>query len=141
MPDDPLKVRVQFASGDQITLAELIDAWGGHVARLAEESTQPETRETWGAHDFFAALHLRDCAERALRVHGGVEDLARSRLRPHDELPVSFTERDSGHLVRRFGEEPTTLGWWWDRIPRTGLVRGDLEHWLATTIGEMTSRE
>lgn len=60
---------------------------------------------------------------------------------PHDELLVSFTERDSGHLVRRFGEESTTLGWWWDRIPRTGLVRGDLEHWLATTIGEMTSRE
>lgn len=118
-----------------MSLSEVINGWERHLARLMEESTRATDRDTWGAHDYFAALHLRDYAESGVRRGGEIERLARDRLVPIDANFITFTEEDERGLVRRFADEPENGFWWWGRIPLAGLARTELDQWGAGVSG------
>ncbi len=127
-------IRVQLAHDRTFTMQGLVVGWQRHIARLAEEMPGPVREETWGAHDYFAALSLRD------HIETGRDGLSRRRdhlvaasVATTDELLRAITEEDRRGLVIRYGEPEPSLSsrWWWQRLPMGGLVREELDSWSA----------
>lgn len=128
-------IHVDLPSGRTLTMQELVDGWRRHITRLAEEMRGPIGKETWGAHDYFAALSLRDLIESARSGVGHDQDrLISASVAGADELLRAITEDDPGDVVVRYGEPESSLSsrWWWHRLPTGGLVREELESWSAT---------
>lgn len=137
MADSLSLISVELSSSHTVTLAQLVDGWGLDVARFLSEASAHEMSHKWGAHDYFAALHLRGIAENAsLGAGRDAQQFSRDRLEPHDRVLIDFTEHDHRRLVREFANMQTEWGWWWDRIPRSGLVREELERWNAALARE-----
>lgn len=131
-------MQIQLRPGLTRTLEELLEGWERHVLRLSSEMSERMTETTWGAHDYFAALHLRDVIEdgRFQLDHHADEELS-LRLGLSEETFLAFTEVDHNDSVVRFGEQSVAPHdrWWWRRIPRAGLVRSELDAWYATANG------
>ena len=126
-------ITVRVSADRAVPFTDLLDGWDRHLARLHDESQRPGSPDSWGAHDYFAALSLRDVIARALpRLSSEQARLADARLRGPDILLRTFTEIDDRRLVRTPGDRQTSQDWWWDRIPLRGPVREDLEAWGAT---------
>lgn len=124
-------IRVHLSPHRSVTFSQLMDAWSRHLARLEQEADLQAGDDRWGAHDFFAALSLRDALEHALEaLPRNQAQVARDELAARDAVLRQFTEEDAAHLVRRFGERPTG-DWWWDRVPISGLVREELAAWAS----------
>ena len=115
------------------TMEFIRNAWERHIVRLRSEMFEPVSNSTWGAHDYFAALNLRDFFAR------GQEGLSRSQqeaaveyIADPDRMLRDMTEHDTEGLVVYYGE-PSLDGledrWWWYRIPTAGLVRTELFEW------------
>lgn len=131
---DPLdSIQVELGHGRTLTLARLLEGWEKHVRRLERELRQPVTELTWGAHDYFAALFLRDFISRGTELQGfEITRQVDERIAAVDALFREFTESDKRGLVTRFGEvTPSSNAWWWRRVPTQGLVRDELETWLT----------
>lgn len=127
-------IHVDLRNGRTLTMKGLVDAWQRHIARLAEEMRRPIGKETWGAHDYFAALSLRDLIESGRSGVGHDQDrLISASVAGADELLRAITEEDRSGVVVRYGEPEATLSsrWWWHRLPTGGLVREELESWSA----------
>jgi hypothetical protein len=121
---------VDIGHGRTRTAADLIVGWAAHVAKLeSQRGLRPsEDRDAWNAHDYVAALIIRDLAERALSIlDADLRERAVAALAVSDEVLRSFTEPDERALVRTFAQSDAGTGWWWSRVPRTGLVRRQLE--------------
>lgn len=133
---DPLElVNVRLTPDRSISLADLAVGWSQHVLRIAAEATAAESSSAWGAHDYIAALSLRDLYERgSADVRTGPE-IAVQRVRASDQLLSSVTELDTAGLVRRFADHRGPTRWWWDRIPISGVIRLELEGWRARIEG------
>lgn len=129
-------IPVELPYGRVRTMQALVDGWQRHVARLAEEIRGPVRKETWGAHDYFAALSLRDHIESGRSgLHRSQDHLVSTAVAEADELLRVITEKDRGGLVIRYGEPgPIPFSrWWWRRIPTGGLVREELDLWPANS--------
>lgn len=131
------EIYVNISNETSLSLRQLLDGWSNHVGRIASEMRRPVSRETWGAHDYFAALHLRDFIA-----------LGRSELGSADAAEVDYhllsadmklrdiTEDDTEALVLRFAALSEAEGreeWWWHRIPVAGLVRLELNDWRGAS--------
>ncbi|MDR6117703.1 hypothetical protein QE370_000887 [Aeromicrobium sp. SORGH_AS981] len=127
-------IRVQLAHDRTFTMQGVVVGWQRHIARLAEEMRGPVRQETWGAHDYFAALSLRDLVETGryglARRH---DHLVAASVAATDELLREITEEDRRGVVVRYGEPEPSLSsrWWWHRLPTRGLVREELDSWYA----------
>ncbi len=120
--------------GRSRNLADLVVGWAAHVNRLhSEQYLRPgEDHEAWTAHDYVAALIIRDVIERALRLlPREVEDHAFTVVTKHDELLRAFTEPDHTGVLQRFAPGEWGSGWWWQRLPQSGPVRQELEAFAA----------
>jgi hypothetical protein len=123
-------VLVELSYGRRKTLREIIVGWRQHVERLVAEQGKSlkQDRDVWGAHDFLAALFLRDVVERGLHQSPSeVLGEAQALVRHADHSFVDFTVDDIENVVARFsGEDHDKAAWWWRRIPRVGPAREDL---------------
>ncbi|MCX6405284.1 MAG: hypothetical protein NTV28_00030 [Propionibacteriales bacterium] len=127
-------IHVQLPYGRTFTMQMLVDGWQRHIARLAEEMRGPAREETWGAHDYFAALSLRDHIETGRDGLGRRHDhLVAASVAATDELLRAITEEDRRGVVILYGEPESILSsrWWWHRLPMGGLVREELDSWSA----------
>jgi len=114
----------------QFKLGDLVEAWRGHIDRLLrEQDSTLEDHSVWGAHDYAAALHLRDGVARGLNTlpdEGRFDAI--SLVRSVDEIFMQFTEPDIACLVVRFlATDECRREWWWYRIPTRGPVRDELQ--------------
>ncbi len=124
---------VSLGYGRTLTMEQLAKGWEGHIQRLIRESGEPENKGTWGAHDYFAALHLRRFIARgSAQLDEDLVLLVSARVLKTDAALQEWTEDDLPGLVARFADvTPEADEWWWRRIPRTGLVRQQLDAWQA----------
>jgi hypothetical protein len=112
--------------GRTVVVLDLIDSWAGHVLRLFRESTG-QVPDSWGAHDYIAALYVRDRLGNALkRMTNEIHRDDPFSVQTIDSLFVSFTSADVEHQLRRFQDELPGDPWWWQRIPTTGPVATQL---------------
>jgi hypothetical protein len=128
---DPLtQVIVTLPYDRTKTLAELVNGWLKHVKRLqAEEHCSLQDPRVWGAHDYIAALHLRDMVFTGVdQFPSEIRDIAVSRVTTADEAFKSFTEPDLRGVVDRFsGEQHVDSEWWWKRLSKSGPAREQLQ--------------
>jgi hypothetical protein len=120
---------VSLGHGRSRTLADLVVGWAAHVTRLLAERDLPiqERRDAWNAHDYVAALIIRGMLERGLAlVDGELRQKVAQVVSKFDEQLRSFTEPDEQGVLRRFASDEAGNQWWWERIPRTGPIRDDL---------------
>jgi hypothetical protein len=114
----------------ELALGELLDGWAAHIRRFHDESKRScADRDTWGTHDYVAALNLRDALERGLGLLGNGDRVA--ALQEMTELDQHFealTEPDASALLRAYAVDgiPDTH-WWWHRVPKRGPVREELD--------------
>lgn len=116
---------------ERTALVSLVESWSGHVARFLRElelSWVDTTLDVWGVRDLAAAYYIRDQIESLLvQAHAS---------RPHsvelaDAVLVSFTAESAFDWLTQTGDTPGT-GWWWQRIPTRGPVRGEIDSWGAS---------
>ncbi|MFV2111357.1 hypothetical protein ACFHW0_03320 [Micromonospora sp. LOL_025] len=125
-----LNETVVFASPDRgIGLVDLVEAWREHLSKLEADLLAPsDDRSIWGAHDYVAALVIRDL------IAQGVARLGRDRrpriepaLAALDQRFMNFTEPDmEGYAERVDGRVEPKREWWWSRIPKSGPVREEM---------------
>lgn len=110
------------------TLGELIDGWRVHVHRLVAEIDFSADRGTWGAHDYIAALHIRDAAERGITaLPDEIRTEPMNQLLAIDSNFAEHTEPDDiGQLGTFMSPESINDGWWWRRLPPAGPVRREI---------------
>ncbi len=137
-PDSTLRQELndaipQQGGQDPDRTAEAILAWSQHVKRLVEDSRGYARRDSWGAHDFVAALFLRDLvASMVGTASGGQRDEMSARVRVADAEFLSFTEMDDTRMVQRFADETIEhREWWWNGRPSAGSIRLELDRWDA----------
>jgi hypothetical protein len=128
---DPLAhVTVTLPYGATMTLANVVKGWASRVARFqAEEHSSLDDPSTWGGHDYIGTLHWRSHVNAAIQqTPAKVRDLMLERVAVVDEAFLAFTEPDTQGLVNRFAnEQPPDSGWWWQRLPRTGPAREEID--------------
>lgn len=124
----------QFPAGERVV------AWKSHIDRLVAESKEPETAQMWGAHDYFAALFIRNTIA-ALPVGEFLSEGELALLREADQACLGFTEPDELGLVIHYGD-PGYLSpewWWWRRMPASGAAYAELTSWWEDRVRTVTS--
>ena len=129
--DDPLEgITIQFPSGRSASLRSVVDSWTQHVTRLYAERHNDLARNpsSWGAHDYLAALYIRDRVAIGLaQAPLEVANIAQARVTSADRLFLSYAEPDTTDILSRFERvEHDDSAWWWKRIPATGPAREEL---------------
>ncbi|WP_134765113.1 hypothetical protein [Nocardioides sp. 1609] len=113
-----------------LSMGELLDGWRSHVRRLSVElDAETSDRATWGAHDYAAALHIREAFERGLALLQAQDRAdAKREVADSDQYLQTRTEPDVGGLLNELlSAEATSDSWWWHRVPKRGPVRDELE--------------
>lgn len=111
-------------------LIALLESWLDHVINIEAEINLNESASgVWGINDLVAALEIRSFIARGVAIvdvnsiDGFMQALGGIDLRFKH-----FTENDESGVVRGVGEIERSIGeWWWDRIPRTGPIRREIE--------------
>jgi hypothetical protein len=124
-------VSVPVAPGRTLGLVSLLASWRSHVVRIERELGLPDSdRTAWGVYDLIAALALRSFIARGVEIApSGSLDGIRRALSDVDARFEEFTEADNSGAVRRIdGGERSRDEWWWDRVPRLGPIRREVEY-------------
>ncbi|MCP9957583.1 hypothetical protein [Streptomyces sudanensis] len=111
-------------------LVELLEGWRNHVLRIEAEIGLPDSdRTVWGAYDLIAALALRSFVSRGMKdIDSDFPGGFGRALDDADSRFMQFTEIDESGTVRRLdGGERSDSEWWWDRVPRIGPIRREVE--------------
>lgn len=120
----------------RVPLGRRVSGWKQDLERLVAESQEPEADQMWGAHDYFAALHLRSSIDN-LQPGESLSEEELDILRDGDQLCWEFTESDVQGLVMHYGN-PAFVSldwWWWRRLPTSGAARGELMSWSQEPVG------
>lgn len=123
-------VHVPIAQERELGLVSLLLAWRAHVLRIEGELDLSEfERAAWGAYDLLAALAFRDFIVLGLQVVDSEYRVAfGNALAAVDSKFEEFTELDESGIVRNLDEDgQPSGGWWWDRIPRVGPIRQEID--------------
>ncbi|MER5209265.1 hypothetical protein ABT063_01350 [Streptomyces sp. NPDC002838] len=124
------RVSVPIAPERTLGLVTLLGSWRSHVLRIESELELPDSdRTVWGVYDLIAALVLRSFVARGMKIADS-NSLAgfRRALGDVDSRFREFTEDDESGIVRRIDEGERLSGeWWWDRVPRIGPIRREIE--------------
>lgn len=131
--NDPLdSIMVDVSDSRETSFKFLIDSWASHVERIRRESIKPDSLTSWGGHDYVAALHIRNMIEASWdRLPESVRARARADVDVTDESLREFTELCETNVISQFAGEPARSDWWWSRVPLTGPVREEIDHWFA----------
>ncbi|MGW5645253.1 hypothetical protein ACWEV3_32335 [Saccharopolyspora sp. NPDC003752] len=124
------RISVPVAPGRALGLVALLGSWRNHVLRIEAELELPDSgRTVWGVYDLIAALALRSFVARGVEIAGpnSLEGFIQA-LGDVDSRFRGFTEDDESGVVRRIDAGERSSGeWWWDRIPRIGPIRREIE--------------
>jgi hypothetical protein len=123
-------VSVSVAPERTVGLVELLESWCNHVDRIEAEVGLPDSdRTVWGVYDLIAALALRSFVYRGMKnTDSDFLEGFRRALDDADSRFRQFTEIDESGIVRRLdGGERSNGEWWWDRVPRIGPIRREVE--------------
>ncbi|MFV2013691.1 MULTISPECIES: hypothetical protein [unclassified Micromonospora] len=130
---------VSASPGRDIGLVDLVGAWREHLSKLEADLLAPsDDRSIWGAHDYVAALVIRDLIAQGVALLS--LDL-RPRIEPAvaelDQRFIKFTEPDlEGYAERIDGRvKPDREGWWY-RIPKSGPVREEMLLYYGRSAGD-----
>lgn len=123
---------ILFGDGSVLAMGQVADGWRQHVERFQDELPKTlDDRTVWGAHDWAAALYLRDALSRAQgELRATERDLAEQAIAEADEQYREMSELDDDGLLFRFLMElkpADPRGWWWRMIPKRGPVREELD--------------
>lgn len=113
---------------------DALKAWHSHVARLTAEMDSPsDARGIWGPHDLLASLVFRNALERGLsEVPNDLLRAASAALDAVDSAYLEYTDPDDCGCVGRVDTDvPSDEGWWWQRVPKRGLIRLELERYYG----------
>jgi hypothetical protein len=116
-----MQARSVMFGPDEIPLLGLVDSWARHVLRLANESKEPESVDTWIAHDYLAALYIRDAVERGLLGE------TNPAVQVTDALLLTFTQTDEFGLLKLLDDEVPRDPWWWRQVPSAGPIADELQ--------------
>ena len=110
-------------------LVDMVGAWREHLGKFEADLSAPaDDRSVWGAHDYIAALAIRDRVARGLAIldpdiRAGIEPVVAEL----DQRFADFTEPDvEGCTERIDGRADPDRQWWWQRIPKAGPVREEI---------------
>ena len=123
-------VTVPVAQERSLGLVELLESWRNHVLRIEAEIGLPDSdRTVWGVYDLIAALALRSFISIGMKnIDSDFSGGFRGALDDADSRFMQFTEIDESGIVRRLdGGERSNGEWWWDRVPRIGPIRREVE--------------
>ncbi|MFC7219749.1 hypothetical protein ACFQLX_16490 [Streptomyces polyrhachis] len=131
-------VTVRVAEQRELDMVELLKGWRAHVVKIERDMPLPMSdRSVWGAHDFLAALYLRDFLESG--ISGVREEFVpnvRAAIEDVDARFISYTVADDLRLNERVDRrEQPDAPWWWRRIPLSGPAREELAQYGA--VGPM----
>ncbi|WP_157756682.1 hypothetical protein [Plantactinospora sp. KBS50] len=120
---------VSASPGRDIGLADLVGAWREHLSKLESDLLAPsDDRSIWGAHDYVAALVIRDLVAQGLALLSfDMRPRTERAVAELDQWFMNFTEPDpEGYAERIDGRvKPDREGWWY-RIPKSGPVRDEM---------------
>lgn len=129
-------VSVSVAPERALGLVELLESWRNHVLRIETEIELPDSERTvWGVYDLIAALALRSLVFRGMKnIESDFLEGFIWALDDVDSRFMQFTEIDESGIVRRLdGGERSNGEWWWDRVPRVGPIRRDVERFKSSS--------
>ncbi|MEU0254732.1 hypothetical protein ABZ299_19965 [Streptomyces sp. NPDC006184] len=129
-------VSVRVAPERALGLVELLESWRNQVLRIEAEVGLPDSdRTVWGVYDLIAALALRSFVFRGMKnIDLNFLEGFRLALDDADSRFMQFTEIDESGIVRRLdGGERSNGEWWWDRVPRVGPIRRDIERFKSSS--------
>ena len=132
-------IQVPMGHGRERSAWELLAGWAYHVDRFVTEKdlTGEGARHAWNAHDYVAALIVRDLLDRGMRsLDGAAAEHAERIAGEVDETLTTFTEEDRAGVLNRFAAEDVGPGWWWSRTPASGPVAVELRTFAERTAGE-----
>jgi hypothetical protein len=137
-------VGVELDPAKSTALGEMIYAWKIHVTKLiADLSARSDDRSLWGAHDYVAALVIRDAVESGLaRLDPSTRGAVLRPLLEIDSIFTDYTEHDGdGCAGRIIDKETTGRSWWWQRIPRRGPVRDEIEMYYGRESADSSDHD
>jgi hypothetical protein len=114
-------------------LAEYLAAYWWEIQRTLISPPVGE-RDIFGIYDYVAILHQRGILDAELDA--APLEVRRAAARVVEQLDASLkdaTEPDPTSRMRRLPGADAGDGWWWGRIPRSGLPRLELDEWVPAT--------
>ena len=130
------EVAVSMSASRSIGVADLARAWWEHISKLeADLSATPEDQSVWGAHDFVAALVVRDALAKGItRLEGELRQAVEPAVASVDQRFRAFTEPDEDGCIKRVdGRSSEGRGWWWARVPRQGPIHAEMQLYYGHT--------
>jgi len=126
---------VDVSASRSLSLIDLLTAWSRHVEKIdSDRGRSFDDRSVWVAHDFVAALAIRDFVEEGRdSLDATIQDKIEQYLQQVDSKFRAVTQDDSRHLVGRVAErDVTTKAWWWRRVPESGPVLQDMQNYARS---------
>lgn len=117
-----------------IGVADAAHAWWKHVSKFeADLTASPDDRSIWGAHDFVAALVIRDAVDEGIsRLESDLVRIIKPAISDADQRFLDFTEVDAdGSIEKIEGRSAQGRGWWWARIPKRGPIRDEIQRYYG----------
>jgi hypothetical protein len=123
------EIVIPVSAEDSLGLIDLLRAWWEHLSKFeADLSASSDEHLIWGAHDYIAALILRDLAAKGIaRVDVGLRSQIESAVSGIDRRFIDLTVDDKDGCTERVdGRVDPSRGWWWKRIPRCGPIHEEM---------------
>jgi hypothetical protein len=132
---DIISLTVRSGRRDALLL-DLFDSWAAHVLHLVREVESFDPKQAWGAHDFLAAVYIRDRLDKGLAGTGGTL----APVEVTDELFRRFTRPHGERSLRLLDPDVPDGPWWWRRVPTAGPVADELSDLHARLRGDDAAR-
>lgn len=123
------EVTVAISPSRTLGLADAVRAWWEHVSKLEHDVLLPrDDPSIWGAHDFIAALVIRDVVAAGIaRLSMDLKNKLQPAVASTDQRFLDYTEADSDGCIEKIDGRPNShRGWWWQRAPKTGPIQDEI---------------
>lgn len=120
---------IHSSGRDGASVWDLIVGYEYEVRRFASPTpSQLGVDAEWGADDYIGTLHARwRLASELERLEGVVCRGAEELVGIVDAQLIGMTDEIDDDRVRRWHGDLDAPGWWWQRVPKTGVARVELD--------------